>query len=95
MIDNQIKRFIGDKQLAYLTTADLQKFYNKIKKKGRVREHYIHGHELSGTMVRSINALLYYEMFLLELSTGMRRGELLGLKWSDISFINGSLKISR
>ena len=37
----------------------------------------------------------YYEMFLLELSTGMRRGELLGLKWSDISFINGSLKISR
>ncbi|MBQ7581364.1 MAG: site-specific integrase, partial [Lachnospiraceae bacterium] len=37
----------------------------------------------------------YYELFLLELSTGMRRGELLGLKWNDINFSNGSLKITR
>ena len=32
----------------------------------------------------------YYEMFLLELSTGMRRGEILGLKWSDLNLTNGS-----
>lgn len=37
----------------------------------------------------------YYEFFLLELSTGMRRGEMLGLKWSDLNFADGSLKISR
>ncbi len=37
----------------------------------------------------------YYEIFLLELSTGMRRGEILGLKWSDINFKDGSLRISR
>lgn len=32
-IDHQIKPFIGHKQLASLTTADIQKFYNKIKRK--------------------------------------------------------------
>ena len=146
MIDNQIKRFIGDKQLAYLTTADLQKFYNKIKKKGRVREHYIHGHELSGTMVRSINALLYqalnvaveerlivrnpaigttlpkksyaekqvlcdsqleifmkaikedpywHDFFYVEIMTGLRKGEICGLKWCDINFADGTMSVRR
>ena len=37
----------------------------------------------------------YYELFLLELSTGMRRGEILGLKWSDLNLNNGNLKIAR
>ena len=37
----------------------------------------------------------YYELFLLELSTGMRRGEILGLKWSDVNLLTGSLKIAR
>ena len=37
----------------------------------------------------------YYELFLLELSTGMRRGEILGLKWSDVNLQTGSLKIAR
>ena len=37
----------------------------------------------------------YYEFFLLELSTGMRRGEILGLKWNDINLTDGSLRISR
>ena len=31
MTNNQVKRFIGDKQLSSITTADIQKFYNKIK----------------------------------------------------------------
>ena len=34
-------------------------------------------------------------MFLLELTTGMRRGELLGLKWQDLNTDTGELKIVR
>lgn len=37
----------------------------------------------------------YYEMFLLELSTGMRRGEIIGLKWRDLNMQTGELHISR
>lgn len=37
----------------------------------------------------------FYEMFLLDLSTGLRRGELLGLKWDDINFEARELKVSR
>ena len=37
----------------------------------------------------------YYELFLLELSTGMRRGEIVGLKWSDFNAANNSLRIAR
>jgi len=37
----------------------------------------------------------YYELFLLELTTGMRRGEILGLKWRDLNMQTGELHISR
>ena len=37
----------------------------------------------------------YYELFLLELTTGMRRGEILGLKWRDLNMQTGELRISR
>ncbi len=37
----------------------------------------------------------YYELFLLELSTGMRRGEILGLKWEDLNLRTGELYIRR
>ena len=37
----------------------------------------------------------YYEMFLLELTTGMRRGEMLGLKWRDLNLETGELNIKR
>ena len=37
----------------------------------------------------------YYEFFLLELTTGMRRGEILGLQWKDINFATGELHIKR
>ena len=36
-----------------------------------------------------------YELFVLELSTGVRRGELLALKWSDLNMRTGNLNISR
>ena len=37
----------------------------------------------------------YYELFLLELGTGMRRGEILALKWSGLNFTTGELRIER
>ncbi len=37
----------------------------------------------------------YYEMFLLDLSTGMRRGELLALQWKDINFEENTITINK
>ena len=37
----------------------------------------------------------YYELFLLELATGLRRGELLALQWSDLDFDTGELRVRR
>ena len=36
-----------------------------------------------------------YELFLLELTTGLRRGEILALTWSDLNFETGELYISK
>ena len=36
-----------------------------------------------------------YELYYLDLATGLRRGELLGLKWPDVDFDRGVLKIQR
>ena len=36
-----------------------------------------------------------YEMYYIELATGLRRGELLGLKWSDIDWKNEIIKVRR
>ena len=145
-IDHQIKQFIGHKQLASLTTADIQKFYNKIKKEGRVHPHPIHGHVLSDSMVRKIHMMLHeamevavreryivrnptdnttipkktttekqvlddsqlnrfleaiqcepywHDFFYVEVMTGLRRGEICGIKWSDIDFNEGTLCIKR
>ena len=36
-----------------------------------------------------------FELYYLDLSTGLRRGELLGLKWSDIDFEKRTLEVKR
>lgn len=146
MINNQIKPYLGNRQLAYLATADIQRFYNKIKKEGRLKLHPIHGNELANTMVRKVHMVLHqaldvavkerlivrnptngttipkkirtekqvlndeqlgiflnaikqepywYDFFYVEIMTGLRRGEICGLKWSDISFLDGTLSVKR
>ena len=37
----------------------------------------------------------FYEMFMLDLATGLRRGEVVGLQWKDIDFENGTLSVTR
>ena len=37
----------------------------------------------------------YYELFLLELATGLRRGEVLALQWDDLDLETGTLRIQR
>jgi len=36
-----------------------------------------------------------YDIVLLELATGMRRGEILGLTWDDIDFVNNTININK
>ncbi len=143
---NQIKRFIGDKQLSALKTVDIQKLYNKVKTEGRVREHPTLGHTLSDSMVRKVHMILHqaldaavrehlipnnptngtmipkcnyaekqilcdsqldtfleaikgeeywHDFFYTEIMTGLRRGEICGLKWSDLNFDTGKLRVQR
>ena len=37
----------------------------------------------------------YFELFLMDLSTGLRRGELLALQWDDLNFNTGELRITK
>jgi integrase len=36
-----------------------------------------------------------YELLLLELSTGLRRGEILALQWDDLNFETGELSVTK
>ncbi len=136
---------IGKIKLNALTQNDLQQFYAKAKKGGRLQYAECFGEGLSDRMIRSIHAVCrqalekavseslitvnpaigcnlppkksremqvltpeemqrfliqakyegYFEMLLLELTTGMRRGELLALQWEDLNFETGELHICR
>ena len=146
LAENQVKRFIGDKQLSSLTTTDLQKLYNKIKKQGRVKPNRDGSYELSDSVVRGVHMMLHEaldtavrerliaknptngttipktnyaekqvlgdeqldrfleeikkeeywcDFFYVEVMTGLRRGEICGLKWSDFDFDANKLRVQR
>ena len=146
MIKNQIKPYLGDRPLSVLTTQELQKFYNSVKKKGRVKPDRLHGTELADSMVRGIHMMLHealdmavrlrlivknptvgttipknnyppkqilndeqldrfmkrirqdelwYDFFYTELTTGLRRGELLALQWTDLDIENRTLAVTK
>ena len=146
MCKNQINPHLGDKPIAFLTTADIQKFYNTIKKNGRKFLHPVLGHQLADSSVRRIHMMLHEAMetakkerlivknptdettipknnyppkqilteaqldrfmnelladepwrdfFYTELTTGLRLGEICGLRWSDLDEASGRLKVSR
>ena len=145
IIYNHVIPSIGQIPLNKLSTKDLQQFYARFKRNGRLQYKETCGTGMSDRMVRSCHGCCrlalekavgeglikrnpslgcklppkkgremqvltpneiarflarakeedYYELFLLELSTGMRRGEILGLKWNDVNFANGTLRIAR
>lgn len=128
-----------------MTQKDLQQFYTKLKKSGRLIRTQQFGEGLSDTMVRGCHATCrsalekavqegllhtnpaigcklppkrgremqvlgreelqrfliqaqaegYYELFLLDLCTGLRRGELMALQWEDLDFDTGVLTVNK
>ena len=137
---------LGSKPIKLITTADVQRAYNSIKKNGRQVNHPTEGKELSDSIVRSVHMFLHqimdaavaehlapfnptkgtvipkqnyrekmiltknefdtlmktiesealwYDFFYTELTTGLRRGEICALKWSDFDDEKGILKVSR
>ncbi len=146
MANNYIKPNLGSKRIGSITTADVQKMYNHLKKHGRIKEHWEKGNELSDSMVRSIHMMLHQAMdvavrellivenptdgtvlpknrpapkqilteeqlsrfldvvkqdpvwsdfFYTELTTGLRLGEICGLRWQDFDEKTGRLHIRR
>ncbi len=60
------------------------------KPKYTPREHIIHTREEARTFLNSLSA---HRLFALSLSTGMHRGELIGLRWIDIDWEHGYLNV--
>lgn len=146
MTKSQVEPFIGNKQMSSLTTADIQKFYVKIKKEGRAHAHPLYGKELSDSSIRRVHMMLHeafdmavkerilvknptegttipkatqtvkqvlndsqlerfletlslypewHDFFYTDIMTGLRKGEICALKWSDIDFDNSKMRIQR
>ena len=55
---------------------------------------YHHKQQLQA-FLKEAKATGVYEMYYIELATGLRRGELLGLKWTDIDWKNSIIKVRR
>ena len=143
---NKVKKYLGDKPIKRVTTADIQRMYNHLKKHGRinptaemgtaladssirrthmflhealdaaVRERLIPKNPTDGTVIPKPNYKdmqvfndeqldkfmeviekepVWYDFFYTEITTGLRRGEICGLKWYDFDEKNGTLRIRR
>lgn len=49
--------------------------------------------EESRTFLASVREHPHYALYVLALTTGMRRGELLGLRWPDVNLVRGTLTV--
>ena len=146
IVNDYIKPHLGGKQIYAVTTADVQKMYNALKKNGKLRVGADGEKGLSGSTVRSVHMVLHeameyalrehlivrnptesttipkasgavmnilndeqldrfmeairqeplwHDLFYTAITTGLRRGELCGLMWTDFDSDSGTLKIKR
>lgn len=146
IVNDYIKPHLGGKQIYAVTTADVQKMYNALKKNGKLRVGADGEKGLSGSTVRSVHMVLHesmeyalrehlivrnptenttipkasgavmnilndeqldrfmeaikqeplwHDLFYTAITTGLRRGELCGLMWTDFDGDSGTLKIKR
>ena len=136
---------IGKIPLNEITESNLQQFYSKMLKSGRIDRVEIFGAGLAPSVVRRIHTLCraalekavedgfirknpaldcklppkkgtemqvlsveemqrfliqakydgFFELYLTELTTGLRVGELLALQWDDINFSTGAVNVSK
>ena len=61
-VTNYIKPNLGEAKLAFITTNDIQKMYNKLKKNGRIKCHPDYGYELADSTVIKIHTTLHSAM---------------------------------
>lgn len=56
--------------------------------------HTIHAEQL-GAFLREAKESGVYELYYLDLATGLCRGELLGLKWENVDLTHGVIHVKR
>ena len=136
---------LGKIPLSELSTNDIQQFYARLKKEGRLIRIKLYGEGVSDRTVWACHTRIrtaldravqdglirtnpaadcklppqntkemqiltreemqrfliqakeegYFELFFLELATGLRRGEVLALQWNDLNFDTGELRVER
>ena len=143
-IKNHIAPALGNKQLRFITSRDVQKFYNSLSRKevnkvdnhktladSTVRAIHMLLHEILDSAVKAnlifknpaegakipknnyapkrilneeqleifmkaiLDEPMWHDFFYTEITTGLRLGEICGLKWSDLDESTGKLKIQR
>ena len=70
-IDTHIRPKLGDIKLNQLQTMDIQRLYNELR-------------EQLGSYLAAADKRGLLPLFFLELTTGLRKGELVPLLWSDV-----------
>lgn len=66
----------------------------ELPKVGHKEMHTIHAEQL-GAFLQEAKKSGVYELYYLDLATGLRRGELLGLKWEDVDLAHGVIHVRR
>ena len=138
-IENRIKPYIGDVQLAALTNVQIQRFYNLLEAGDKNRKPLsaksiscIHGvlHKafeqavaahiiainpcdhialpkikkpdikpiMDANVTKFLQAIKgdpFERVFIVDLFSGLRQSEILGLQWEDIDFDNGTITVCR
>ena len=61
-IENYIKPELGHKQISLISSQDIQRMYNRLKKNGRIHEHPEDGYALSDATVNHIHTMLHGAM---------------------------------